>query len=298
MGSTVGMHGPPTGVELSAKSAICVYVPGNSIGNEILHEKDADRLITPASIIKLLTAVTAVRVAGARGLPSSFELTVLPSDSVEGSGRNVQGGDRFSLQDGLANLLLASSNVSANAIARTFGAILLRDETKLAADPVDRFVCEMNSVGISLRMTASRFLNPHGLPEGGQRSTARELALLVRECLNHRQITETWGLDKYAMSIRGENAREMVVESIFQTSSINEVPNFSIPHYQGGKSGTLWPSAFNLAAVSEVNGGLIISVTIGSPTAAERYSDYLAMVEIGTSRTRLDGALRNDRSSP
>lgn len=269
--------------ELTAKSAICVEVREDAPGSiVVLHEKDADKPIAPASIVKLLTAVTALRIAGDRGIPPSVELVVLPGDMAAGSGRNLSEGDRFSFRDGLANLLLASSNVTANVIARTFGAILSEKEGARHADPSERFVREINLVAAGLGMTISRFLNPHGLPVRGQRSTARELALLVKECLEYPLITEFWGLEKHTISIGGPNARQLIVESIFRTSARQAIPDFSVPRFRGGKSGTLWPSVFNLAAVSETSSGrLIISVAIGSPSLVDRHSDYLAMVEIG-----------------
>lgn len=279
------------GVELTARSAICVQVPRDGAGPPVvLHEKDADRPVTPASITKLVTAVTALKIADERGIPTSAELTVSSNDNAEGSGRNVREGDRFTFRDAMANLLLASSNVSANVMARTFGTILLKEEGESSVAPTGRFLGEMNAVAGDLQMATSRFLNPHGLAIKGQRSTARDLSLLVRECLDHPLITEFWGLEKRAISIDGPNARKLAINSIFRTSTRKAVPDFAIPQFKGGKSGTLWPSMFNLAAVSEtVAGDLIISVTIGSPSLVDRYSDYLTMVEIGSAAPSLTG---------
>lgn len=90
------------------------------------------------------------------------------------------------------------------------------------------------------------------------------------------------GLEKHVISIDGPNARKLAVNSIFGTSTRKAVPDFAIPQFKGGKSGTLWPSVFNLAAVSEtIAGDLVISVTIGSPSLADRYFDYLTMIDIG-----------------
>lgn len=292
MGPTAGKHRSEAGVELSAKSAICVQVPHDGSGSPlVLYEKDADRPVTPASITKLVTAVTALRLADERDILSSAELTVSSDDNVEGSGRNVREGDRFTFRDAMANLLLASSNVSANVIARTFGTILLKEESESSLAPIERFLGEMNAVADSLQMATSRFLNPHGLAIKGQRSTARNLSYLLRECLGYPLITEFWGLENHIISIDGPNARKLAINSIFRASTLKAVPDFAIPQFRGGKSGTLWPSVFNLAAVSErVDGDLIVSVTIGSPSLVKRYSDYLAMLEIGNAAPSLGSA--------
>jgi len=272
-------------VELAAKSAICIRMADGVAGLfTTLYEKDVDRPISPASITKLLTAATVLRISCTMGIPITTQLSVLPSDIVEGSGKNLREGDRLSVRHGLVNLLLASSNVSANVIARSFGSILLREEQEGTAsgDAMERFVAEMNSVAGDLRMSASRFLNAHGLAIRGQRSTARDLSRLVRECLQHPLICGLWGLEKYGIQIDGPDARRLVVRSIFRESSRKAIPDFALPQFKGGKSGTLWPSVFNLAAVSETaNGDLIISVTMGSPSLIDRHRDYLSMVKIG-----------------
>src|SRR5690606_36472675 len=178
MGTIVGIGDFSTGIELSARSAICIRMPGTANRvNTVLFEKDADRPISPASITKLLTALTALKVAAEREIPTSVPLTVLPVDIAQGSGQNVDVGDRFSLRHGLANLLLASSNTTANVIARALGIELL--DGKFGLDPVARFIAEMNSVAVGLKMDKSHFLNAHGLAQRGQRSTARDLAHLV-----------------------------------------------------------------------------------------------------------------------
>lgn len=276
---------PVVNIEVTAKSAICVLTSEHvASAPRVLYEKDADSVIPPASITKLLTAVTAIRIANRSGIPVTYELEVVSGDDVNGSGRNVQEGDRFSFRDGMANLLLASSNVTANVIARTFGADIARGSDNMGSVAIEHFVSEMNTIARDLKMTKSRFHNPHGLAARGQRSTARDLSLLVEACLEYPLITELWGLDNYPMAIAGPNSRKVAVKSVFKTSTRRVVPDFDIPQFTGGKTGTLWPSLFSLAAVSEIHGrNRLISVTCGSPSLESRYLDYLKMVDIGSS---------------
>jgi serine-type D-Ala-D-Ala carboxypeptidase (penicillin-binding protein 5/6) len=269
----------------SAISAICLRLAeGSENRPTTLFEKNADRLVSPASITKLLTAVTALTICQSKGISIVKELTVLPEDLVEGSGNNLRQEDRLNARHALINLLLASSNISANVIARSFGTILLADcaVAPSASDAQGRFIDEMNSIAARLQMSSSRFLNAHGLAVKGQRSTARDLSRLVLECLRHSMICGVWGLEKYGIQINGPNPRRLIVRSIFLNSSRKAVPDFSIPQFRGGKSGSLWPSVFNLAAVSTLeNGNSIISVTLGSPTLIDRHQDYLLMLKIG-----------------
>jgi len=275
---------PGAEITLNCKSAICVLVSGEASGT-VLYEKDADRPLYPASITKLLTAITALKIAQGKGIRASIRMTVAAEDVAEGSGQNLREGDIVLLRHGLANLLLASSNVTANLIARSMGAILARDEEGSSVDPMMRFIAEMNAVAASLHMAGSHFLNPHGLGAKGQRSTARDLGLLVCACLHYPTIVGFWGLPRYAFAVGGPDARTVMARSIFRESSSAAIPGFAIPQFRGGKSGTLWPSVFNLAAVSETtSGGLIVSVTLASASVEDRYADYLALLKIGNDR--------------
>lgn len=270
---------PETQPTLNSKSAICVR-PLSEDKSTVLYEKDADRISSPASITKLLAAITALKVVQERKIRTPIRMTVAANDRVEGSGQNLREGDIVSLRHGLANLLMASSNITANVIARSIGSILANYEE--GVDPKSRFVAEMNAVAAGLKMTRSRFLNPHGLAVKGQRSTARDLSRLVLACLHYPMICEFWGLRKYAFAVGGSNARSLVIRSIFQESSRAAITDFSIPQFKGGKSGTLWPSIFNMAAVSETtSGNLMVSVTLGSSSIAGRHADYLALLEVG-----------------
>ncbi|MCC2975393.1 serine hydrolase [Sphingomonas sp. PL-96] len=289
MGEPAGARSAGPDVALSARSAICIQLsrglPGSFV---ILHEKDADRPAPPASITKLLTAVTALHILDRGNMPAPPELVVEAGDLAEGSGRNLRAGDCLSFQDMLANVLLASSNIGANVLARHFGRMLLQQERAAGIAPIDRFVREMNAVAQSLRMKRSHFLNPHGLGARGQHSTARDLSQLVVACLDYPAITGVWGKPRHVLSIGGPDPRQLPVASIFQASTRKLCPDFAIPQFRGGKSGSLYPSLFNLAAVSErANGERVASVTIGSPTVMDRYGDYLALTGMANAASTL-----------
>lgn len=269
--------------EITVKSAICVALRHGPNGADVtICEKDADKPMAPASTVKLITALVAVRVANRLHLPRSFRLEVAAEDQVVGSGRNIHPGDRISFNDSIANLLVPSSNVTANMIARIFGRLLLGSARARAHDAVTRFVIEMNTMARSLGMSHSVFLNPHGLAAVGQKSTARELAMLTKACLAHEQITRVWRTRAFAIGVTGPTPRRLVAKSAFHVSTGRAVGEFSLPHYLGGKTGTLAPSHYNLASVSGVDHEkTCISVILGAPTAQDRYFDYLRLAQLG-----------------
>lgn len=84
---------------------------------QVLYEKNANELIVPASITKVLTALTVLDLVTDLNLC----ITINSNDCVIGSGASFIPGDQLSVLDALYALLLPSSNVIANALARTFG---------------------------------------------------------------------------------------------------------------------------------------------------------------------------------
>nr|WP_305121247.1 serine hydrolase [Microbulbifer elongatus] len=269
---------------VTAKSAIGVIIRDKKA--RLIYEKNSEHLIYPASITKLLTALTAIEIIVKNNISPITSVEVAESDDIEGSGRNLKPGDRLSFLDCIANLLISSSNMSANVIAREMGGILVARGRDSKSAPIDCFIHEMNRVARELRMKNAYFINAHGLANKAQRCSARDLSLLVRKCSENTIIRGLWNKLRYTIPVHGENAREIPIKSSFIFSTLSEVPEINIPQFRGGKSGALWPSYFNLAAVSALNPGTtLISVTAGSPSPKERYNDYLSMVRLGQELT-------------
>ncbi|WP_406827485.1 D-alanyl-D-alanine carboxypeptidase family protein [Microbulbifer sp. ARAS458-1] len=283
---------PPSNHDsLTAKSAIGVITSENNTGTTLcFYEKEADRPISPASITKLLTALTAVKTIINSNIPIDSHLKVLESDDAEGSGRNLKAGDQITFLDCIANLLISSSNISANVIARELGDVLLATDPRSARNPTDRFILEMNRIARQLKMENSRFSNSHGLAHKAQYSTARDLSRLVSQCSEILIIRGLWNKLRYKITVHGKNERQIDIQSSFIFSTLGEVPTLDIPLFRGGKSGALWPSHFNLAATSSLGSNLaLISVTLGSASPRDRYNDYLSMVRLAKRFTAKTG---------
>ncbi len=84
----------------------------------------------------------------------------------------IKKGQTYTLRDLLYGLLFVSGNDAAIAIADALGGNL------------PNFVAQMNQKAYQLSMYDTHFMNPHGLLETGQYSSAHDLALLGRYSLN------------------------------------------------------------------------------------------------------------------
>lgn len=253
-------------IALSAEAALVLKIPSAGVP-QIVFAKNPHDTFPPASLTKLLTAVTALNVASWFGKSLDTILEMNAEDRDAGSGKNISAGDRFSLQDAIANMMLPSSNATANVVARTLGQLLVNRDQSLVS-PVRRFVQEMNATAISLRMTNSTFVRPDGRYASGQFTTAGDMVKLLAHAAGRPPIRRVWGRAAYTMKIAGPNARTQQI-----TSSVKMVEDDNV---LGGKTGThnRVSKTTNLAIYSQTPSGTkLASVILHSASDQARYAD-------------------------
>ena len=131
---------------------------------EIFYEKNADAVRPAASTQKLLTAL----IVAERGFLDR-QVTVEPVDTyAEPVKLNIKAGETYTRIELLRALLVKSSNDVARCLARD------------TAGSVEAFADLMNQRARELGATRSNFVNPNGLPEPGQYSSARDLAIIAK----------------------------------------------------------------------------------------------------------------------
>lgn len=106
-------------------------------------------------------------------------VTILPEwTGIEGSSIYLRAGERVTAEMLLYGLLLNSGNDAAVALAG------------YCAGSVDTFVEWMNGKARELGMTQSHFSNPNGLNEADHYSTAFDMALAARACLQNETVAK------------------------------------------------------------------------------------------------------------
>ena len=156
---------------VSAASA--VLMDGDT--GRVLWEKDGHTRRLIASTTKLMTALVALE--SGHGLEEV--VTVAPQwTGAEGSSLYLRPGEKVTLEELLYGLLLRSGNDAALAIAGHCGGT------------VERFVRRMNQKAQTLGMTDTHFANPNGLDAEGHCSSAYDMALLARACLENETLAK------------------------------------------------------------------------------------------------------------
>jgi D-alanyl-D-alanine carboxypeptidase len=147
---------------LTSRSAILLDLDAG----KVLLEKDAHRRYAPASLTKVVTALVALdRMRLEQLVAVRSSINQLPWDSTR---MGLRVGERVSVLELLNGLFLNSGNDAA---------ITLSEAVMPRAD----FIALMNAKAASLEMADTHFVNPIGLDDPGQVSSAADLARAAQE---------------------------------------------------------------------------------------------------------------------
>lgn len=205
---------------------------------KILWAKNRDFPRPPASTAKILTAlVTLDRV------PMNEIVTVSIAPTRDNrSAVALKDGERLAVQDLLYALLLQSNNDAALALASHIGGSKAK------------FVQGMNQKARSLGAIHSHFLDPTGLPQRGQVTTAHDLALITRTAMANPDFRKIVATKSYPW-------KSLNWEGVMENS--NELLN-SYDGAIGVKTGNTREAGYCLVAAAQRGDETLIAVILGS----------------------------------
>jgi D-alanyl-D-alanine carboxypeptidase len=218
---------------------------------EVLFARRADNPRYPASITKVMTLYMTFEALAEGRIAMDDMITVSPrAASQPPSKLGLAAGQRISVDDAIRSLAVRSANDIAVAIAEHVGG----SEARFAAMSTLR--------AQELGMTQTRFVNPHGLPDSRQISSARDLAILSRAVMrDYPQYYHYFGQHHWVYNGR-------------QYGNTNGLLH-SGNGYDGIKTGFTNASGYNLAASAVRDGRRIITVVLGGRSSRTR-NDHVA----------------------
>lgn len=243
------------GIETTARAAIVF----DEASGTILFDKNSREKLSLASLTKLMTAL--VILDEKPEWDKTIKLT--HADNRDGGIVYARPPEEVTLENLFKMMLVGSVNNAAVAIVRS------TDLTEEA------FVAKMNNKAKELGMNNTVFVDPTGLlPEN--HSTARDIAKLLANALDHEEIREAVIQKKYIFSPK-KSSKVYYVKSTNELlwSFLNEEPYTFI----GGKTGYIEESGYNLAVEAERTGHKIIVVVLGSSSAEERFKEIKGLAD-------------------
>jgi len=225
----------PGSVPKTGASSVIVI---NVSNGEVLYEKNPDQIRAPASTTKLLTGLI-VAESGYLDRP----VTVAQVDTfAEPVKLNIKPGDIYQRIDLLRALLVKSPNDVARCLARD------------NAGSIEAFAERMNQRAFALGATHSHFVNPNGLPDARQYSTARDLSTIARMAYANPTIRSIVCLRQ--LVFRYANGRTRELENTNQLLK-------RLPYCNGMKTGYTEAAGKCLIASGSRPGKDIIVVVLG-----------------------------------
>lgn len=232
----------------SSKSILLVQVQSGTV----IAQKNAKASCDPASLTKMMTVLLAVEE-----LPELDELVTLPEEiftSLYAENASMAGfcpGETVTVRDLLYGAMLPSG-------AECCVALALR-----VCGSEEVFVTLMNQKAQELGMTQTHFCNPTGLTDEEHKSTAADLAILLRAALQNSTFRMIFTTARYTTSQTMAHPEGLLLSStLLSKLDGNELTNGKI---LGGKTGYTSEAGLCLASLAEIGGQEYILITLGAP---------------------------------
>jgi len=224
---------------------------------QILYHHNADRLIYPASLTKLMTAYLTFEAIKQGHLSLQSKLIISDYAREQPPTRvGMKKGIEVSIDFAVRALIIRSANDFAVALAETIS----------GSEAV--FIERMNETARRLGMLHTNFVNPHGLPNASQVTTARDLAMLTSTIIRE--------YPQYADVFSNEEVR-------FRNLTLHS-HNSLLHTYQGAdgmKTGFTCASGYNIIVSATRNGHRLVVVVIGALTSYERTRHATSLLNKG-----------------
>ena len=243
------------------------YIVVDADTGQVLLEKNADEVLYPASITKIMTLALACEKAQGdwdTQLTISYEV----AHNLEARSTHIAllPGEVVRLEDVLYGTEMESANDGANALAEYFGA----DGT------IQGGVDAMNAKAAELGLTNTHYMNPHGLYADEHYTTARDMAALTRWALTVPGFetvfcrTEPWEMEPTNL----QKAR-----TFHNTDWMRISGDYYRTYAKGSKMGFHDQAMTTFVNYAEQEGMRIISVELKCPRLEDKYRDACALLD-------------------
>lgn len=228
---------------------------------KVLHSRNADTRLHPASLTKMMTLYVAFEAIKHGEISADTVVTITSKASAEPPSKlGLRTGQKIKLR----YLIRAAAVKSANDAATAIGIAISGSEAAFAR--------RMNRTAKSLGMSRTHFKNAHGLTESGHLSTARDMTTLGRHLFFDYP-------DYYNLFSRRSTDAGM--------RSVNNTNTRFLNSYKGAdgiKTGYTRAAGFNLVASAERGQERIITTVFGGRSTASRNAKVAELMSLGFRR--------------
>lgn len=255
-------------VDIQSPSAILVEAQTG----EVIFEKNADEVRSPASITKIMTMLlTFEAIAEGKVTLTDEVYTSSYAASMGGSQVFLEEGETQSLDTLLKCIAVASGNDASVAVAEHI------------AGSEEAFVILMNEKAAELGMENTHFEDCCGLTNSdGHYTTARDVATMSRELITAYpevfSYSQIWSEDITHVTRRGEET--------FTLNSTNKLLK-QYPYTTGLKTGSTDKAKYCFSATAHKDGLDLVAVIMGAPDYKIRFAEAQSLLNYGFANVTL-----------
>jgi len=224
---------------------------------KVLRAENATYPWYPASLTKLMTLYMTLSAVRDHRISFDTLFTVSANSNIQAPTKmGFPVGTPVTVDNALKMMMVKSANDMAVLLAEGIGG------------SIDQFAADMTETAHRLGMSETQYVNPNGLPDEGQITSARDLAILARALIKEfPDYSGYWHIPAIRYGRR-------VVR--------NYNPLLGrYPGTDGMKTGFVCMSGFNLVATATRDNKHLIAVVLGAPSSAVRAQKAAAMLEGG-----------------
>jgi D-alanyl-D-alanine carboxypeptidase len=224
---------------VSADSAVLM----DALTGEIIYSKNPNDAYPPASTTKVMTALLTLEKAKLTDIAKVSQKVPY----VDGSKIGLFAEEEMPVKDLLYGLLLLSGNDCAEALAEH------------VSGSVDSFAKLMTERAKELGCENTNFVNPSGLYDANHKTSAKDLALIMREAAKHPEFREM--SSTLAYKIPPTNKHPQGINLGNENKLVNKSSMYYVPGAEAGKTGYTVQSLHSyVASASRGNQRLIVAL--------------------------------------
>lgn len=235
----------------------------------IISERHANKRLYPASLTKMMTLYLTFEAIRHGRINKNTRFTVSNHAAEQVPSKlGLKPGSSIRVEDAIKALVTKSANDVAVVVAEGI------------SGSQARFATLMNQRAKQLGMHSTHFVNPHGLHDPKQYSTARDMAMLGRALMRdypHEYAYFSTNSFTYAGQTHGNHNRLLK----------------TYEGMDGIKTGYIHASGYNLAASAVRDGRRLIGVVFGGRTAVSRNNHMADILDSGFARLGEPQVARN-----
>lgn len=241
--------------EVTSQAALLI----NTDTNTTVYEKNADQKMYTTAFNKIMTAILAFESTDdLDGTMVTVQDTALADENLIFNNSGIEVGERISMRDLIANILIGSANDCCNVIAEEVGGSL------------EGFVTMMNDKAKEIGCTSTNFVNAHGMHDDAQYTTCRDMQKIIEYAIKIPGFMEMCSQTSYTVSATNVNDERKIRTNnslMLSTSKYYYSPASGIKYgytNQGGRC---------IASTASKNGYNYILILMGGPAQDSNGND-------------------------